>query len=439
MRVSKKIAAIIAAAAMGMLFVSCTKNQGGSQNSDQSSSQTDGAVVEASETEPVLTMVPPTEEDIHHAMVDRSYVSHGNDYRIRNKLDKALNGEEITVAYIGGSITEGIGADSENCYAKLSYNYIAETYGTGDNVKYVNAGVSGTPSILGNLRVQKDVLDKGADIVFVEFAVNDGMETIYKESYESLLRTILQQENEPAVILLFTVTSTGHTCQPHMSELGEYYELPMISVPDAIQPEIEAGRMTWKDYSNDEAHPNMEGHKLVAEFISYWFEKRTFSSDVAPATSYTMPVLPKFGNPYENAFLAVGDYDNSNENIQIGDTGCFTLDDRRIADFTKGAWVYTGESREPLKMTVRGNSLFFVCKRNNSETMGSFEVWIDGEKVTTINTNQKDGWGDPYAFQAIKWQSVHDMEVEIVPTEDSVGKTIEIFGIACSQMDGLKL
>ena len=89
-------------------------------------------------------------------------------------------------------------------------------------------------------------------------------------------------------------------------------------------------------------------------------------------------------------------------------------------------------------MKVRGNSLFLVCKRNNSDTMGSFEVWIDGEKANTIDTNQKDGWGDPYAFQAVKRINVHDMEVEIIPTDDSTGKTIEIFGIACSQVDSIK-
>lgn len=145
-----------------------------------------------------------------------------------------------------------------------------------------------------------------------------------------------------------------------------------------------------------------------------------------------MPVMPKFGNPYENAFLAEADYDNSNPDLQIGETGSFSAEARRIADFTKGAWVYSGEGTEPMKLTVKGNSFFFICKRNNSDTMGKFEVYIDGTKAATIDTNQKDGWGDPYAFQAIKRSGVHEMNVEIVPTEDSAGKTIEIFGIAYS-------
>ncbi|MBP1560914.1 MAG: SGNH/GDSL hydrolase family protein [Oscillospiraceae bacterium] len=389
-----------------------------------SDSQAEGS---ASETAQAVQLSP--EEKEHNDMVQRSFVQFGNTHRLEGKLAKAAKGEEMTVAYIGGSITEGVGGTPEECYAKLSYNYIAENYGTGDNVKYVNAGVSGTPSILGNLRVKKDVLEHSPDIVFVEFAVNDGIDQLYKESYESLVRTILNSESEPAVILLFTVTKTGHTCQEHMKQIGEYYELPMISVPDAIQPEIESGRMTWADYSNDEAHPNKEGHKLVAEFISNYFE--LLKARDAVETDYAVKPIAKFGNPYENAFLAEADYDNSNENLKVGETGSFSLESRSIADFPKGAWVYSGEGAEPLKMTVKGNSLFLVCRRNNSSEMGKFEVYINGEKAATIDTNQSDGWGDPWAFRVIKWQSVKDMEVEIVPAEGSEGKTIEIYGIAC--------
>lgn len=423
----KKITAILTAAALGAAFTACSETQE-AETVTQSQAETAEASAE--------TTADLSPEDMAHAdMVARSFVSFGNTYRLEQKLAQAASGEKMTVAYLGGSITEGVGGTPDTCYAKLSYNYIAENYGTGDNVEYVNAGISGTPSILGNLRVKKDVLDKNADIVFIEFAVNDGMEQLYKESYESLVRTVLQQENEPAVILLFTVTKTGHTCQEHMKQIGEYYSLPMISVPDAIQPEIEAGRMTWADYSGDEAHPNTEGHKLVAEFIENYFKMLPTRSTVDEPAE--LPILPKFGNPYENAFLAEADYDNSNESLQIDETGSFELQSRSIADFKKGAWVYSGEGTKPMKLKAKGNSLFLVCKRNNSDTMGKFDVYIDGTKFTTIDTNQKDGWGDPYAFQVIKRSGVHEMNVEIVPAEDSAGKTIEIFGIAYSANEEL--
>ena len=413
---SKKITALFCAAAMTASMTACEKNE----NETPTEETTTATVVELS-----------PEEQLHYDMVQRSFVSFGNTKRIEEKLAKASSGEETTVAYIGGSITEGVGGTADTCYAKLSYDYIAGNYGTGDNVKYVNAGLSGTPSILGNLRVEKDVLVHNPDIVFVEFAVNDGGELIYKESFESLVRTILNSENEPAVILLFTVTENGHTCQEHMKQIGEYYELPMISVPDALQPEFDAGRMTWDDYSDDASHPNTNGHALVAEFITNWFKQ--LNARDAVESEYKIKPIGKFGNAYENAFLAEIDYDNSNENLTITETGSFAPDTRSIAGFTKGAWVYSGEGTAPMKMTVKGNSLFLVCRRHKNSTTGSFEVYINGDRAAAIDTNHPDGWGDPWAFQVIKWQSVKDMEIEIVPTAESVGKPIEIYAIGCTQ------
>ena len=192
----------------------------------------------AAVTETEASKAPETPEEFQAAMISRSLYSLGNPSRLKAKLKQAQAGEEMTVAYIGGSITRGETAGAEGCYAKLSYNYISEKYGTGDNVKYVNAGVSGTPSVLGNLRLQKDVLDYNADIVFVEFAVNDAQDNTHKESYESLVRTVLTQENDPAVVLIFNRTANGYTAQEYMKEIGDYYSLPMISVADALTPNL---------------------------------------------------------------------------------------------------------------------------------------------------------------------------------------------------------
>ena len=46
----------------------------------------------------------------------------GNTYRIRKAIEKARAGKEVTLAYIGGSITQGAGATPINteCYAYKS-------------------------------------------------------------------------------------------------------------------------------------------------------------------------------------------------------------------------------------------------------------------------------------------------------------------------------
>ena len=87
------------------------------------------------------------------------------------------------------------------------------------------------------------------------------------------MRTLLTQEKDIAVVLLFTVLDSGYTCQEHMSKIGANYDLPMISVHDSVYEEIEAGRMTWQDYSNDQSHPNAYGHKCITDFVDNYYQK----------------------------------------------------------------------------------------------------------------------------------------------------------------------
>ena len=383
----------------------------------------------AAVTETEASKAPETPEEFQAAMISRSLYSLGNTSRLKAKLRQAQSGEDMTVAYIGGSITRGETAGAEGCYAKLSYNYIAEKYGTYDNVKYVNAGVSGTPSVLGNLRLQKDVLDYNADIVFVEFAVNDAQDNTHKESYESLVRTVLTQDNAPAVILLFNRTANGYTAQEYMKEIGEYYSLPMISAADALTPEFDEGRMTWEDYSDDQSHPNAEGHKLLCSFI----ENLLTEAENAPDEEYTLPPAYRFGYPFMDSQL-VTPTDPEAELISLTDTGSFEAVEQGATDFPT-SWKLSDGGTEPLKFKATASSVFLLFKRNNSDTMGSFDVYINGAKVKTIHSNQKDGWNEPYSELAIKFQTVKDMDIEIRPADGSEDKNITILGVAVAAQE----
>ncbi len=76
--------------------------------------------------------------DTYEKMVARSLISTGNNYRMKKALEKANKGQELIMVYLGGSITEGYNGGPNGCYAKLSYDYFSQTFGTGNNVKYIN-------------------------------------------------------------------------------------------------------------------------------------------------------------------------------------------------------------------------------------------------------------------------------------------------------------
>ena len=148
----------------------------------------------------------------YREMLERSLMQTGNPARLQKAIGRARQGEDVTVAFIGGSITQGAGAVPihTECYAYKAFENFCSLAGRGteENIHYVKAGVGGTPSELGMLRYERDVLRDGTvepDVAVVEFAVNDGGDETGGECYDSLVRKILSAPNAPAVILLFAV------------------------------------------------------------------------------------------------------------------------------------------------------------------------------------------------------------------------------------------
>ena len=415
-----RLTSFLAAAAVCVsLFSACANNTEPAENAEN------GKTAEAVSFSYQLAEDDASLSEAEKKMLSTSLISVGNTHRLNEKLKTLENGGEITLGFIGGSITYGYTVQPDECFASRVTDLLKERYPDG-KVNYVNKGISGTPSILGNLRLKRDILDNKADIIFVEYAVNDGMETDYKESYDSLVRTALEQENEPAVVLILNRTKEGHSAQEYMKNIGNFYSLPMISTADALTEALDNGTIKWEDYYNDAAHPNPNGHALFCKLIAHAFDE----SLKVQSDEYVLPAESIFGAPYENAVIIESDYDGSNSNFTLESLGSFT--NSSSADgFTKG-WSFDKSTSEPMKFKVNANGLFIICRRNNNASMGKFEVYINGARAKVVDTNQSDGWGDPYAFKIIKWQETKDMEVEIRPAEDSLEKNIDILGIGFS-------
>ena len=76
-------------------------------------------------------------------------------------------GEEVRIGYRRGSVTgqQGLGVKT-----------LAHVQQAWPQAKFseINAAIGGTGSDLGVFRLKQDVLDQRPDLLFVEFAVNDG-------------------------------------------------------------------------------------------------------------------------------------------------------------------------------------------------------------------------------------------------------------------------
>lgn len=362
-----------------------------------------------------------SEEDIYNAMVDRSLMDLGNLQRMKKFYEKLEKGEEVTVAFIGGSITEGMTAGADLCWAKLTYNALCEKYPDA-KINYVNAGMSGTPSILGNIRAGRDVLCHDPDLTFVEFAVNDGGSQEYKDSYEALVRTLLEQEDSPAVALYFTVIKSGHTCENHMSEIGRAYGLPMVSLNNVLSVEFESGRMKWEDYSDDESHPNVWGHEMTKDLIMNMLDKAKAKIDEGGIGEVEAVPAQWVNN---DRFYGMKYFDDANplEGFTMIDTGSFSGEKDTIQQFPNGwAAKLLPADAKPMKFTFTGKTLMMVYKCVKSPRGGSLKVTVDGRVTGTYSTHANDGWNNPVAVQIFSGdEGVHEVTIEIV---DLDGKAI---------------
>lgn len=423
---------ITAAAAAFAVLSGCGVKPTEQSVSENTEIQT-SAEVSAETTEPIVTEETEqeidystlSEEEIRQLIIDRSLMTLGDTSRVEAALRKAENGEEITVAYIGGSITEGLTAGPDNCWAKLSYDWLCGQYPDA-KINYVNAGMSGTPSILGAVRAERDVVSPygGADIVFVEFAVNDGQEQMYKECYESLVKGMLNLDEDTAVVLLFTVLKNKYSCQPHMSEVGENYSLPMISVGDAINPEIDEGRMTWEDYSDDESHPNYWGHQLVCDFITNYFEKVIEGMGEAKPINDISGIEPVFGDRFTKLHIL------DSSNLTPVSVGEYT--EKQMLSQFPNSWMRRGGENLGISFEITCKDLFVIYHCQNSARYATADVYIDGEKVDSVKSGDESGWGNPAAQLVYSGSEVKTHTVELKMAEGHEDNYFGLLGFGYS-------
>lgn len=359
----------------------------------------------------------------------------GNNLRLKQVIERARAGETITVAAIGGSITEGAGASRyEDCYAYRFYKGFAERYGAGDkkNVHFINAGVGGTPSTFGLMRYERDVTgrvhdaDGLPDLVIVEYAVNDYNEPTRHRCYESLVKTILSQENAPAVILLFAVFENGFNLQEELKKVGETYDLMMVSVKDAAYAHV--GReWTKKEFFADQYHPTSLGHAVMADCLLAAVD-RAEQSETA-VQDIDLDAGSAYGVDYMGMKTVYGEGEYPDIRLERGgfagdDTGAYrNAPVGRVCG--KNFYHSALASNEPLRMTAVFKKLLIAWKASPSEQFGEAEILVDGKVRRTLK-GAADKWGQSEVVMIWDAREAAEHTVEIRMAEGSESKSFTI-------------
>ncbi len=325
----------------------------------------------------------------------KSSIKHmGNTYRLSQKLSAAEKGSPLTVAYLGGSITEG------KNYTTPFSSYLKNTFAKG-SFKEINAGLSGTSSVVGLVRSEAQIVSQKPDIIFLEFSVNDHEDIMYKKCFESCIKKFLDMPNAPAVCVLITRAKGGFSSQNQMYPIGKNFDIPVISMDDALTKAFNSGFLNTGDYYTDEYHPHQKGGQLIADCMAYYVRQAMKSQN--SSSSYTQPTSYVYGAEYADTV---------------------NVDPKNLTNFSSGSWTsgygynnsglnysYTLNGSNPMKFKTQGKGLIIVFKANSSG-MGSINVTVNG-KTTKISGNKQYTWGGPDAELGYYQSTSGDLDVSI--------------------------
>lgn len=306
-----------------------------------------------------------------------------------NTLYKLKNCKNLTVAYFGGSITEGAGASDANkfCWRALTTAWLRERYPECE-ITEVQAAVSGTVSELGVYRCDTDLTSKKPDLVFYEYSVND-YESEYLEitnNAEATFRKIYKANPTADIIVLHTmmqVTSDAldagyeYLSRSYHTIVAHHYNIPCFEIGEVLRAKIKADGGDWLKYTHEGIHPNDEGYAICFEGLKAWLQNHLDS-----ARNIDAPIeknLPK----------RIFDDANTLEFAHMEDAYGAELGDgwSRVEKSLCGRYPHYIEASVPgaelnFKFTGRRIGIFFILAPDS----GDFEYSIDGGEVRTVRT-----------------------------------------------------
>ncbi|MGG1554687.1 SGNH/GDSL hydrolase family protein [Paenibacillus ferrarius] len=189
------------------------------------------------------------------------------------RLRQALASGTVRLGFIGGSITD----------ARPRYNWpepvivwLTEAY---PHVRlYVeNAAIGATGSELAVFRAERDLIDRGCDIVFIDYAVNDHEEPKEQRmrTREGLLRKLLQDGSRDVVWVhtfcqsFYRAMAEGGVPESitELEALAEHYQTGSVWMGLHAMDEVRRGQLRWEEWLPDGLHPTERGSLSYAQSV----------------------------------------------------------------------------------------------------------------------------------------------------------------------------
>jgi lysophospholipase L1-like esterase len=363
----------------------------------------------------------------------------GDPRGVLRAVEKAEQGQNVVLAFLGGSITQGsLSSKPTTCYAYLVYKWWKKTF-PHISVTYINAGIGGTSSLFGVARVQEDVLAYNPDFIILDFTVNDENTDFFLETYESLVVRILSSKANPGVMALCNAYyEDGRSAFERHEKVLNHYDIPYVSIKETLYQDILDGTIAPQEITLDGLHPSDYGHKRIADFIIAALEaikemKLDFQDKVE------MKPLP--------ATLTSCSYKDAsriqNNIIPLLSKGFLPDDSIKdgVTDVFKKGWLGYHEG-DRIVFEVEGSCLLVQYKRTVKRPGPIAVAYLDGDRdqgVILDGTFDED-WGDCLTLTSLLHHGKlgkHVIEIEVVKEVIGEDKPFYLVSILQSGNEGV--
>lgn len=384
-----------------------------------------------------------TNADWFESFKQQTVVSTGTNGRLDNFIQKLNNGEHVIVVAEGGSITEGVGSsDYELSYADRFVQGLKDRYPNAE-IEYLNVGISATPSSIGIINYDKDVTlalqNRVPDLVLIEYAANDAIDTTYSAGYESMVRKALEK-GDTAVMLVFSEIQSGYNKQETYIPIGDFYGLPMMSIKNALDNALAAGQITESQYFKDSLHPTDFGHYLMSEGLLEIIDLKQAQMNLYGATpvqalptGYVYSTAFRHLNLLTKNFEVLGNEDGTVSVFQGTDGDCYfnvgsfneTDSEIRAAyrfdtnPFADNMQHETWSGNNPLTLTTTCRNIILNYKTSSSDDYGEAIVYLDGEFLCFINGYDPEGYNNSNAIVLLNTNesATHTLTIQMASSD----------------------
>ena len=237
-------------------------------------------------------------------------------------LKRLSAGEPTRIVCFGDSITGAYyHTGGERAWCDMLGLAIRHVY-LQSHPEMINAGISGNTTAAGLARMEKDVIARQPHLVVVMFGMNDVARLPLDEFIANLTAIIRRSHSAGAAVILCTPNAVYENPGRPMAKLAELSErvrklakelnLPVADCFAETAALKERDLLAWMLGMSDEIHPNMNGHRTMAEVVAHTLTGKQVKLDhVPPPANAVHHTLAKLEAGQSIHLVAMPPYDQA--------------------------------------------------------------------------------------------------------------------------------